>query len=397
MSKMSFLRVKLISVGALSVAITACGTATSSSKSSTTSSTAAKGPIIIGVAAGLTGYLAGADKPLVAGIQAAAAQINASGGINGAKLNLIVRDMASTPTQGVTVTDQLISQDHVDAMLTGFVSSASAAEAPIVERSQIPVVTASVQPPTAGNYMVSTFPQGSASATLAIDFAKSKLSAKSVGFLYSQTVFGEQGASILAASAKAAGLKIVGSEPVATGATDITAQLSALKGADVIIDFLTGPNHIIEASDAATLGFKAPIIMNTDSLTVFRQAATKDSNLYFIMAWPQLYPNVPNSAIKQADKVLVTAYDKSGGISSGDISFFGRGWDDMYILATAMEQSGAVTGSKLMSALTNLTYTGTSAVYKFTPTQHQGMASQPYAIAELRGSNFTIAYSRPNS
>lgn len=382
----------------LSAVLASCGTAgTSSAGSTTSSSPKVEGPINIGVAAGLTGYLAGADKPLVAGIKAAAAQINAKGGIGGAKINLIVRDMASTPTQGVTVTNQLILQDHVSALLTGFVSAATSAEAPIVARSQIPMVTASVQPPSGGSYIVSTYPQGSASAQLAINFAKSKLHAKSVGFLYSQTVFGQQGAAVLAAEAKSANLKVIGSEPVATTATDVTAQLSAVKGADVIIDFLTGPTHIIEASNAATLGIKAPIIMNNDSLSTFNVAASKNPNLYFIMPWPQLYPNVPNQAIKQADAVLNEAFVKSGGASAGDISFFGRGWDDMNILAAAMEKSGAVTGPKLMDALTNLTYTGTSAIYKFTPSQHQGMTGTPYAIAEKSGSGFKIAYSQQAS
>src|SRR5512146_1035352 len=51
-----------------------------------------KSPIKVGLAVGLTGYLASNDTPLVQGAKLAAKKINDSGGIDGHPLELHVQD-----------------------------------------------------------------------------------------------------------------------------------------------------------------------------------------------------------------------------------------------------------------------------------------------------------------
>jgi len=89
-------------------------------------------PIEIGVAAGITGYLAAVDGPTAEGIQLAANALNASGGVDRHQLNVHVVDMASVAATGVTTVNQLLNQYNVNVIMTGSSSAGTAAETPIV-------------------------------------------------------------------------------------------------------------------------------------------------------------------------------------------------------------------------------------------------------------------------
>lgn len=98
---------------ALAVALAACSSPTSQDSSSSSAGVQAKGipagPITIGTPLGLTGTYSFADTQVLAGVQIAAQQINASGGILGHKLKIDTlntdSDLANVANDGI----QLIS------------------------------------------------------------------------------------------------------------------------------------------------------------------------------------------------------------------------------------------------------------------------------------------------
>ena len=77
------------------------------------------------------------------GIQLVADEINAAGGIKsmgGAKINLIVSDATSNPTQAATVAQRMMSQDGVCAVLGAFASSLTLAISEVTERRGVPLL-----------------------------------------------------------------------------------------------------------------------------------------------------------------------------------------------------------------------------------------------------------------
>ena len=88
----------------------------------------AKEPLEIGMAAALTGYLANFDGQFIDGAKLAAKRANASGGVDGHRLDLHVLDDASNATTGVTVTNQLLNQFGVSVMLNGLSSAQNTAD-----------------------------------------------------------------------------------------------------------------------------------------------------------------------------------------------------------------------------------------------------------------------------
>src|SRR5580692_9168511 len=80
------------------------------------------------------------------GIELAADEINAAGGIaelGGAKINVVVADATSTPTTAGNVAQRLITQQDITAVLGAFVSSLTIAISEVTERRDIPLLTMS--------------------------------------------------------------------------------------------------------------------------------------------------------------------------------------------------------------------------------------------------------------
>src|ERR1700749_2987229 len=80
------------------------------------------------------------------GLELAADEINAAGGIaelGGAKINLVVADATSTPTTAGNVAQRLITQQDMTAVLGAFASSLTLAISEVTERREIPLLTMS--------------------------------------------------------------------------------------------------------------------------------------------------------------------------------------------------------------------------------------------------------------
>jgi branched-chain amino acid transport system substrate-binding protein len=127
-----------VSVVALSLA--GCG----SSSSSSGGGSAAKGPYHIGFTSGLTGQFGAVGQGVRNGAQAYFDAVNASGGVNGHKIDFTALDDALDPNRGVANMIQLVTQDH-DIAVIGFHDSVVAdAVAPYAAKFKVPMVAATV-------------------------------------------------------------------------------------------------------------------------------------------------------------------------------------------------------------------------------------------------------------
>lgn len=101
---------------------------------------AAQESYVIGLTGAMTGPAAGTLGPAVEGLRLYVDKLNASGGINGRKVNLILQDDSAEPSRAAANVKKLISQDNVPVMV---VSSLSSTYAPILadtKRAGVPVL-----------------------------------------------------------------------------------------------------------------------------------------------------------------------------------------------------------------------------------------------------------------
>ena len=102
--------------------------------------------IKIGAIMSLTGYLAVLDNAIADGAQLAIERINASGGLLGKKLTLIVEDTKSQPSPAVTAFRKLTTQDSVQFFVNGCSTAASRAVEPTQAKMKMPSVVCTTLP-----------------------------------------------------------------------------------------------------------------------------------------------------------------------------------------------------------------------------------------------------------
>jgi ABC-type branched-subunit amino acid transport system substrate-binding protein len=88
---------------------------------------------VIGVSGALTGPSAGTNAPPIEGLRLYVDRLNAAGGINGKKIQLVVLDDQAEPSKAAANAKRLLTQDHVSLLI---LSSLSSTYAPVIAESK---------------------------------------------------------------------------------------------------------------------------------------------------------------------------------------------------------------------------------------------------------------------
>src|SRR6476659_10360458 len=96
--------------------------------------------IKVGVNEPLTGPFAASGTYVVNGAKIAADEINAKGGILGKKIELVIEDNKSNPTEAAAVAEKLITSDKVPILMGAWGSSLTLAVMPKLMEYETPMV-----------------------------------------------------------------------------------------------------------------------------------------------------------------------------------------------------------------------------------------------------------------
>jgi branched-chain amino acid transport system substrate-binding protein len=191
-------------------------------------------------------------------------EINAAGGIDGTKLELVIEDHKSGNTQAaVAGMNRLITVSRSPAVLSSF-SGPTVAIAPISKEKEVFVINGG----GVSLRMIGVSPFMFHNRSLATDLAAAAVHrAKARGFKRIAQIAGksEFGDSVIAASydvAKKLGLEIVAAEQFATDATNIDTQVAKLRAArpDVVLNWPTTPQAGLVVKRVREMGMTQPVI-----------------------------------------------------------------------------------------------------------------------------------------
>jgi len=247
-------RTALLRVSALSVAAAALATACSSSSSSngtagggTSPSSASSGSAVAAsgsdLVIGTIGNFSGpsAEPSHLAGLQAWVDSVNASGGVKGRQIKLIVEDDQGDATKSQAEIRQLVQVDHVLAVVSPEASATESGWASYVEQQHVAVVGGEADTP---EWFTNPafFPSG-ATVLTSIEmqaYAVKAAGKQSFGAVYCAEIAAcKQSVPALAGYAKAFHLDMSTSAAIAVAAPSYTAQCLAAKQANaqaVVID-----------------------------------------------------------------------------------------------------------------------------------------------------------------
>jgi ABC-type branched-subunit amino acid transport system substrate-binding protein len=339
------------------------------------------------MSAGLTGYAATVDRAWRDGVEVAIAALNAKGGIAGKKIELVVEDNRSEPQEAVTVYRKMISSDKVNMFASGCVSAGNFAAAPIVVRAETPMVLCSILPqqPDHIKWAFTTIPPPRFEVVTRLEYLKNKTQVKKIGVLHDPSPYANAQKAAAEKEAKDFGLEIVGIEQYKTDDADLSVAIQKMyaAGARAILKIGLGGTTLTAAKNIKQLGLDMIMLTSLEDIAVFRPVAEVLGDKFFFVASPsQVYEGLTDSPLKtEIGKFLEPWRAKHG---DRDPNWAGRGWDAIMLTAAAVEKAKSFDGPKLRDTLETMdNFQGTTGLYHFSATNHQGITENPLLLATI--------------
>ena len=336
--------------------------------------------IRIGVNEPLTGPFAASGTYVVNGAKIAADEINAKGGVLGKKLELVVEDNKSNPTEAAAVAEKLITSDKTPVLMGAWGSSLTLAVMPKLadyETAMLVETSSSGKITTSGNPYVFRISPPSALEAEAFAPMVEKLGLKKVDFLAINNDWGRGAAADFGRMLKGKGVAVGLVETMDQGAQDMSAQLSKLKGSDADTLLITAAVDQLTLlfKQMAALGFKKRIIttggsQNPDQI-IAQAGAASDGTMHLTTFLPWYPEKTPNPA---ATAYFIAEWKRRGFDFAGVTESF-RGYDGIRTIAAAIEKGGAADAASIRRGFWSVDFTGLNGPIRFSKAGPAGSES----------------------
>ncbi|TAK29616.1 MAG: hypothetical protein EPO21_21060 [Chloroflexota bacterium] len=348
-------------------------------------------PYKIGVLLSKTGGLALMGTRELEGIQFLANKINAAGGINGHKLELIYHDIESKPDIAVSFAKQLIEKDKVVALI-GLESLAVATPViPVVEEARVPMVAAMGLAPVGKKYAFASYPSGDLSVYADLWYLLTKKNATTFGVLASNDGIGQWSKdTALPQQNKALGdkLKMVGFESFEPTDKDVSTQLAKLKSGNPggILLATSGAAIATAAKNIKQMNLGLPVVAYGNSITpefIDLVGDAGDAVFYAspkAIIWDQLPASDPQ---KDATGKAAAEFEKTTG-KTWTLST-AVGYDTLLPVAEALKAVGP-DREKIKAAIETgqKGLQGAAGIWSRTPEDHVGTPVESYVMVTIK-------------
>jgi len=321
----------------VAVATLAVGCSSSSSKSSNT--------IRIGLEAPITGSLSELGQGMLNGAKQAATQVNANGGVNGKKIEIVAIDDKGDPDAGVTAANAAVKAG-LDAVVGPYNSGVGLKTLPIYTAAGLVPLRLTSSDATAGMGFTLQ-PMTSQIAPVATDAIVKELKATSVAVIVdSSTDYTKSAATAMTASLGKAGVTITATESIAPGAKSyadtVTKVLATKPSAVYVITYFPEAGLIAQAMLAANTSAKCLADYGAYDNGYITAAGIPAAQKCPVVGVPAP-SDFPNSA------TLVAEYTKQFKTAPGSWSPYT--YDSVLLLADAITRAGGTTTAALKTAL----------------------------------------------
>jgi branched-chain amino acid transport system substrate-binding protein len=349
-------------------------------------------PIKIGIIAEAQA-IAGASIPQAA--QMAADEINAKGGVDGRKIEIVSYDNHSSSADSVRAFQRAVNEDKVNAVIASYISEVVLALEPWASRLKTPFVT----PGAASNEISKsvhadyeknkyTFHGYLTSAALALsvcDAAKDLLVDQK--HMKTAVIMSEDAAWTKPLDVgyeeclPKVGLKVLDHIRFSPDTTDFTPIFNKIEGAkpDVII---TGISHVGVQPTVQWKNQQVPIPMFGISSQATNETFGKDTN---DAAEGVLYQGVsgPNVAVTPKSVPFAEGFKKRYGNYPSYAGY--TAYDEVYYIADAVKRAGSTEADKLVAALEKTDWEGTIGRVQFYGKDDQFTHSIKYGKGLITG------------
>jgi len=331
-------------------------------------------PIKIGV---ISEAQAVAGSSIAPAAQLAADEINARGGIDGRKIEIVVYDNHSSAAESVRAFQRAVNEDKVNAVIASYISEVVLALEPWAGRLKTVMITPGAASDVItqniakdydhNKYTFHGYLTSSALAGLVCDAAKDLLVQQHK--MKTAVIVSEDAAWTTPLDAgyeqclPQVGLKVLDHIRFSPDTTDFTPIFSKIEGQkpDVMI---TGISHVGTQPTVQWKSQQVPIPMFGISSQATNSTFWKDTNG---ATEGVLYQAVSGPGVAVTAKTLpfVEAFVKKYGNNPSYAGY--TSYDDVYMIADAVRRAGSTDSDKLVEAMEKTDYVGTIGRVSFKP------------------------------
>ncbi|TAL64126.1 MAG: ABC transporter substrate-binding protein [Burkholderiaceae bacterium] len=356
--------------------------------------------IKLGVAEALSGGAAQYGISIRNGFQLAADEINAAGGVNGDKLQLVIEDEQGKKEEAINVFKKLIFQDKVLMVFGPTLSNSAQAADPVAQAAKTVAFGTSNTADgitSIGNYVFRNSVTEADVLPETLRVAIKHAHIKKVAVMYgNDDVFTKSGYDNFKKALEDAHIPVTTTETFAKGDVDFKAQLTKIKATHpdaIVLSALLAEGAPIMVQ-ARQLGITVPFIGGNgmNSTKVFTLAKGASDDLYVGSPWSASNDSPENvQFIKAYQAKFNTAPDQ----------FAAQSFDAMHILVQALKTikfTGDLAAERtaLRDALPSVKWTGATGAFQFHQTTDKagkpaGYDAQQKAIVSVtKGGQFVI-------
>jgi branched-chain amino acid transport system substrate-binding protein len=343
---------RVFAVAVSFVCIAACGGPSSTGSTDTTK------PFVLGVTLSWSGAFGTNGPAQVGAFQTAADHINATGGILGRKMKVVFRDDQSDVNKTVLAVQDLMDNEHADAVWPESVSAFITAALPFVTQHKlISFDVGSVNDPQKFpyNFQMGVVKQQDVSANIAALSALPTLvpgtpQLKKIAVASTNDANGQLYANSAESQLKAKGFTQTDKVLFSTGLTDLTVQVKKLQAGspDAVIVHVFGADVGTFMKAVRDVGWKNVIIVGDPGTTPFIDLQTVVPK----EVWGQLYFPQYKGASREgdtADSPFIQSLLTHGPILS--LTSAGLAADALYYMRWAFQKAGSTDTDKVKTIL----------------------------------------------
>ncbi len=356
---------------------------------------AASAPIKIGALFAVTGPAAFLGEPERNSAKMVIDEINKAGGVKGHKLELVAYDTSGDATKAVQLATKLIKDDKVVAIIGPSTTGETMAVIPVAEKEQIPLISCSAGSKITDPLKKWIFKtaQNDALAVGKIYEYLQKNKQTTVSILTVSDGFGASGREQLKNQAAKHGITIVSDDTYGPKDTDMTAQLTKIRGshAQAIICWGTNPGPAVIAKNARQLGIKTPLFMSHGvSSKKFIELAGEAAEGIKLPSGKVVVADTLSGSDKQKKSLLAFVKDYQKHYKAEGDHFGGHAWDAVNLIKTAIE-SGAVTPAAIRDQLEKTrAFAGIGGSFTYSPQDHAGLGKDAFVLVEIKNKDWMI-------
>jgi branched-chain amino acid transport system substrate-binding protein len=358
---------------------------------------AADAPTIkVGAIFAVTGGAANLGGPEAKTAEMLVEKINKEGGVNGKKIELILKDSGSKPENAVSLAKQLIDEDNVLAIIGPSTSGETMAIKNICQEGKTILISCAaaediVNPVASYVFKV---PQKDSDAARRIYQVMKAKGIKRIGVVTSNDGYGVAGGKQMANLADVAGVTIAISEAYDKQETDLTGILTKVKGQDVnaVVNWSIVPAQSLVAKNMKQIGLDVPLFQSSGFGNIkYVQAGGEATNGTIfpcgrLLVADELPDNHPQKAVLMGYKK-----DYESRFKEDASTFGGHAYDALLILTEAIKKANGTDREKVRDAMENLKgVVGIAGVFNFSSKDHNGLDINAYETLTVKDGKFVI-------